>query len=129
MPGRQHDFNGSQVLLGKLKNVEAERRKLIAPTHPDAGPPSPSPITGGTISPTGTAGTVQSSGGLKLVQNLPLSATRRLDTTITLGGICVDLAAKTVTVEVIAESNAESPRAAAKSRSTSATSAAARSPT
>ena len=49
------------------------------------------PITGGTISPTATAGTVQSAGGLNLVQKLP----GEVKTEISLGNFCVDLAAKT----------------------------------
>jgi len=98
-------FNGSPELLTKLSNVKA-KVELISPTTV-SGTTFTSPITGGTISPTGTAGTVMSSGGLKLVQHLPTSATTSIDTTITLGAMYLDLSAKTVTVEVIAESNAE----------------------
>jgi hypothetical protein len=112
IPGGNLIFNGSPVLLGKLKNVKAEVQ-LISPTT-QTGTTFTSPITGGTVSPLGTAGTVMSSGGLKLVQHLPLSATSSIDTTITLGAMYLDLSAKTVTVEVIAESNAESPSGSGK---------------
>jgi hypothetical protein len=60
------------------------------------------PITGGTIAPTGTAGTVQTSGGLNLVQEFP----GNVKTEIGLGNFYLDLGAKTVTVEVVAHSNA-----------------------
>jgi len=67
-----------------------------------------STCSGGTISPLGTSGTVNSAGGIVLTQVLPTSATTALTTKITLGSIGVDLAAKTASVEVIGESNAES---------------------
>ena len=99
------------TLLGKLADVGV-KVETIAPTTA-AGTVFTSPITGGTISPLGTSGVagsgaVSSSGGLKLVQVLPTSATTSISTTITLGAIDVELAAKTATVEVIGESNAES---------------------
>jgi hypothetical protein len=64
------------------------------------------PITGGTISPLGTSGVVQSAGGLELEQKLQTGPTEYLETKITLSGFYVDLAAKTITVEVSAVSNA-----------------------
>jgi Htaa len=63
------------------------------------------PITGGTISPSGTTGTVQSAGGVELEQKIQTGATEFLETKITLSGFYVDLAAKTITVEVSAVSN------------------------
>jgi hypothetical protein len=99
-------YNGDSTLLGKLKDVEV-KVETISPTTAN-GLQFSSPISGGTISPLGTSGQVNSSGGLKLVQHLPTSATSSIDTTITLGSIGVDLAAKTASVEVIGESNAES---------------------
>ncbi len=104
-------FSGATTLLGKLADVGV-KLETIAPTTA-AGTVFTSPITGGTISPLGTSGVagsgaVSSSGGLKLVQVLPTSATTSISTAITLGAIDVDLAAKTATVEVIGESNAES---------------------
>ncbi len=94
-------FTGAPTLLTKLSNVEA-KIELIPPTT-QAGAVFTGPILGGTVSPTATAGVVQSGVGLKLVQNL----FKGPSTTITLGGMYLDLSAKTVTVEVIAESNAE----------------------
>lgn len=105
IPSGNLTFNGSSELLTKLSNVEA-KVELIAPTTA-AGNTFTSPITGGTVSPLGTAGTVMSSGGLKLVQNLPVPEKPSIDTTITLGAMYLDLSAKTVTVEVVAVSNAE----------------------
>jgi hypothetical protein len=112
IPGGNLIFNGSPVLLTKLKNVKAEVQ-LIAPTT-QTGTTFTSPITGGSVSPLGTAGTVLSAGGLKLVQHLPVPEKPSIDTTITLGAMYLDLSAKTVTVEVVAESNAESPAGSGK---------------
>jgi hypothetical protein len=95
-------FNGDAGLLGKLADVGV-KVETISPTTV-AGTQFTSGISGGTISPLGTTGQVNSGGGLKLVQNL----TQGPSTSITLGSIGVDLAAKTASVEVIGESNAES---------------------
>lgn len=95
-------FNGDPTLLGKLKDVGVELQ-TISPTGA-SGTTFTSPIAGGTIAPNGSTGTVNSSGGLKLVQNL----TGGPSTSITLANIGVDLGAKTAGVEVIGESNAES---------------------
>jgi hypothetical protein len=95
-------FNGDATLLGKLKDVGVELQ-TISPTTV-SGTTFNSPISGGTIAPNGTTGAVNSSGGLKLVQNL----TQGPSTSITLANIGVDLGAKTAGVEVIGESNAES---------------------
>jgi Htaa len=65
----------------------------IAPATAVAAPPSFTfPITGGTISPTATSGTLQTSGGVKIAK--PAGATT------TLNNIYIDLAAKTATVEI-----------------------------
>jgi hypothetical protein len=59
------------------------------------------PIGGGTIGPTAQAGTLQTVGGLQLVQNLePITGKPGDKTTLTMGNIWVDLAAKTASVEV-----------------------------
>ncbi|HEY5332393.1 MAG TPA: hypothetical protein VIJ21_02520, partial [Solirubrobacterales bacterium] len=86
-------FNGDAGLLGKLKDVGVEVQ-TISPTTA-SGTQFSSAISGGTISPLGTSGQVNSSGGIKLVQNLPSGPS----TSITLGSIGVDLAAKTASVE------------------------------
>jgi len=101
LPANNLVYAGDPTLLGKLSNVKTGI-EVIDPTTA-SGTSYSSPITGGTISPTASAGTVMSSGGLKLVQKL----TKGPSTTITLGSFYVDLSAKTVTVEVIAESDAE----------------------
>lgn len=70
------------------------------------------PISGGTISPAATSGVLQTSGGLQLIQSLeaaPPPGTRGV-TTLTMGNIWVDLAAKTATVEVTIE-NPKTPAA------------------
>jgi len=105
LPTGSLTYSGNESLLKKLADVEV-KVQTISPTT-NSGNTYVSAISGGTISPLGTTGAVSSSGGLKLVQNLPLSPTSSLSTTITLGSIGIDLAAKTATVEVIGESNVE----------------------
>jgi hypothetical protein len=105
LPTGSLTYNGNESLLKKLADVKV-KVETISPTS-NSGTTYVSAISGGTISPLGTTGAVNSSGGLKLVQNLPTSATTSLSTTITLGSIGIDLAAKTATVEVIGESNVE----------------------
>jgi hypothetical protein len=95
-------YSGDSTLFGKLKDVGVEVQ-TISPTGVN-GTTYTSGISGGTISPLGTSGQVNSAGGIKLVQNIPGTS---LSTTITLGSIGVDLAAKTATVEVNGESNVE----------------------
>jgi hypothetical protein len=112
LPSGNLTFSGSPILLGKLSNVKANV-ETISPTT-QAGTVFTGPLLGGTVSPAGTAGVVQSGLGVNLVQHLPLSATESIDTTITLAGMYLDLSAKTVTVEVIADSNAESPAGSGK---------------
>ena len=99
-------FTGDPTLLTKLNDVET-KLELIPPTTAAANVFT-SPLAGGTISPLGTSGTINSAGGLRLSQVLPTSATTAITTKITLGSIGVDLSAKTASVEVVGESNAES---------------------
>jgi len=99
-------FTGDPTLLTKLNDVET--KLVVIPPTTAAANVFTSPLSGGTISPLGTSGTVNSAGGLVLTQVLPTSATTAITTKITLGSIGVDLSAKTASVEVIGESNAES---------------------
>jgi hypothetical protein len=98
-------FSGALGVLGKLSAAEV-KLEVLPPTTATSLTTFVSPISGGTISPLGTSGQVNSAGGLKLVQNLALPAIKQPEakTTITLGSIGVDLAAKTGGVEVIGES-------------------------
>jgi hypothetical protein len=105
LPGGNVSFKADQGLLLKLKDVETEA-KVIAPTTEKGLGNYELPITGGTIAPSGAAGVVQTAGGLLLTQKLPTSPTTALETEITLGNMWLDLSAKTVTVEVVAKSNA-----------------------
>jgi len=105
LPGGNVSFKADQELLLKLKDVETEA-KVIAPTTEKGLGNYELPITGGTIAPSGAAGVVQTAGGLLLSQKLPTSPTTALETEITLGNMWLDLSAKTVTVEVVAKSNA-----------------------
>ena len=105
LPTGTMTFSGALGLLGKLAKAEV-KLEVIAPTTPTALTTFVSPISGGTISPLGTSGQVNSAGGLKLVQNLALPGISQPEakTTISLASIGVDLAAKTGGVEVIGES-------------------------
>jgi hypothetical protein len=100
LPANNLVYTGDATLLEKLSNVKTTI-ETIDPTTA-SGTTFTSPITGGTISPTASAGTVMSSGGLVLKQAL----SAEIVTKITLGAFYVDLSAKTVTVEVSAESTA-----------------------
>jgi Htaa protein len=106
LPGGNVTLAANATTVGKLAKVGVEIPVSPPTTEPSKGTYA-FPITGGTIGPTATAGVVQTSGGLKLVQKLPTGPSTALETEITLGNFYVDLAAKTVTVEVIGKSNVE----------------------
>jgi hypothetical protein len=105
----------SASALQKLRNVGphppgeegpfAVKLSTVPPTTVlSAGPPPTLgfPISGGTLAPSASSGILQTSGGLKLAQNLegaPPPGTRG-ETTLTMGNIWVDMGAKTATVEV-----------------------------
>ena len=83
----------------------------VSPTsivNPGPPPTVGFPIGGGSIGPTATAGTLQTSGGLKLVQNL--ESVGAGITTLTMGNIWVDLSTKQASVEVTIE-NPKTPEA------------------
>lgn len=105
LPSGNVAFNVDTGLLGKLSKVDV-KIKTIDPTQVKGLGKFEFPITGGTISPSGTTGTVQSAGGVELEQKLQTGPSEYLETKITLSGFYVDLAAKTITVEVSAVSNA-----------------------
>lgn len=105
LPTGTMTFAGDVNTLGKLAAAKVNL-EVIPPTTQTAITTFVSPLSGGTISPLGTSGQVNSGGGLKLVQNLALPAIKQPEakTTITLGSFGVDLAAKTASVEVVGES-------------------------
>jgi hypothetical protein len=105
LPGGNVTFAANATTLGKLLKVKVKVEPIAPTASPTAGLYN-FPITGGTISPTATGGVVQSAGGLKLVQKLQTGAESFITTNITLGAFWVDLAGKTATVEVVAESDA-----------------------
>jgi len=105
VPGGNVSFNADQELLLKLKDVETNAA-VIAPTTEKGFGNYELPISGGNIGPTGAAGQVQTAGGLLLTQKLDKGDGSFLETEITLGNMWLDLSAKTVTVEVVAKSNA-----------------------
>jgi len=76
--------------------------ETVSPTTETAPlPPTFSfPIGGGTIAPNASSGILQTTGGLKLVQEFGPG----VETTMTLNAIYIDLGAKTATVEVILKS-------------------------
>ena len=115
----------SASALQKLNNVGphppgepgpfAVKLSTVPPTSVLSLGPPPTlgfPISGGTMSPTASSGILQTAGGVQLIQSLeaaPPPGTRGV-TTLTMGNIWVDLAAKTATVEVIIE-NPKTPAA------------------
>lgn len=105
LPGGNVSFKADQELLLKLKDVETNA-SVIAPTTEKGLGNYELPITGGSIAPNGAAGQVQTAGGLLLTQKLDKGDGSFLETEITLGNMWLDLSAKTVTVEVVAKSNA-----------------------
>jgi hypothetical protein len=105
LPGGNVSFNADQELLLQLKDVETNAA-VIAPTTEKGFGNYELPISGGNIGPTGAAGQVQTAGGLLLTQKLDKGDGSFLETEITLGNMWLDLSAKTVTVEVVAKSNA-----------------------
>lgn len=107
LPSGNVTFTGNAPTLAKLAKVQVKINP-IAPTTAVSPVLFNFPIAGGTVSPAGTAGVVQSAGGLTLVQELEAEPGKKLITTITLGAFFVDLSAKTATVEVVAQSNASS---------------------
>jgi hypothetical protein len=110
LPTGTMTFTGDPGVLGKLAKADV-KLEVIAPTSPTGPTTFVSPLSGGTVSPLGTTGTVNSSGGLKLVQteSLPGIGQPSVTTAITLGNIGVDLGAKTAGVEVIGSSNFAEP--------------------
>jgi hypothetical protein len=106
-------FDANLELLKKLSNVEV-KVEALPPTSVKSPTSFEFPITGGNIAPAATAGVVNSSGGVKLTQKLQKSATEFIETEISLTNFYNDLGAKTVGVEVIAHSNAESPAGSGK---------------
>lgn len=108
LPSGNVNLATNPTTIKKLAEAEVEIEKVGGTTEPSSTP-SPTyafPISGGSISPAADGGTVLTSGGLKLNQILPTGPTSALETRITLGNFSFDFAAKTVLVEVIAESNA-----------------------
>jgi hypothetical protein len=91
------DLNTDKKLNELLVKIET-----VSPTTETAPlPPAYDfPIGGGTIAPDATSGIVQTTGGLKLVQNLG----EKGKTTMNLNAIWIDLGAKTASVEVVVES-------------------------
>jgi hypothetical protein len=106
-------YDANAELLKKLSNVEV-KIETIAPTSVKSLTSFEFPISGGNIAPAATAGVVNSSGGVKLTQKLPLPEGKIIETEITLANFYTDLGAKTVGVEVTANSNAESPQGSGK---------------
>jgi hypothetical protein len=107
LPGGLMNLATDPTTIGKLKDVGVTIPVTAPTTEPSPGLYA-FPIVGGSLAPSGTAGTAQSAGGLQLLQKLPTNPekTTFIETEITLGNVWADLSAKTLTVEVIAKSTA-----------------------
>lgn len=104
VPGGNLTLALNSDLATKLGNAQVKIEPLSGTTTLPGNTYS-FPITGGNFASTGTAGVVQSGGGLSLVQKLSIAG-KSLDTNITLGSVWYDLQAKTLSVEVSATSTA-----------------------
>lgn len=115
VPGGNTALALSKAALDKLKNVGPEiggehpfevKLSLIPPAtvlgiSGEGTPIAGFPISGGSISPTATAGTVQHTGGIKLVQDLEAAGPNgKGQTTLEMNNIWLDLTTKTASVEV-----------------------------
>lgn len=116
VPGGNTALTLSKAALAKLKNIGPEgpegsrpfevKLSLIPPAtllgiSGEGTPIAGFPIAGGTISPAGTAGVVQHTGGIKLVQDLEAAGkNEKGQTTLEMNNIWLDLQTKTASVEV-----------------------------
>lgn len=100
LPSGNVSFVADVPTIKKLTDVGVKITPIGPASEPNKGEFA-FPIKGGSISPTASAGKVETSGGLTLFQKLGPA-----ETTITLGGFTLDYSAKTVSVEVSAVSNA-----------------------
>lgn len=106
---------GNATLTTSLPTVTKLAKVLVkiatvSPTTLAAEGPPPAysfPIGGGTISPSATAGILQTTGGLKLIQ---VFKPGEVETTMTLNAIWIDLGAKTASVEVTVASQGIDPK-------------------
>ena len=105
LPGGTTTLAANPATLAKLTKAGVTI-PVSAPTTEPSKSAFAFPVTGGTFGPAATAGVVQTDGGLRLLQKIQTGATSFLETEITLGKFYVDLAAKTVSVEVVLKSNA-----------------------
>lgn len=103
LPGQTNtQLTLSKTALAKLASLPAPVKLSLVPPAALAGtgtegtPIAGFPISGGSISPFATAGTVMHTGGLKLEQNLGAGGV----TTLEMGNIWLDLLTKAATVEV-----------------------------
>ncbi len=108
LPGGNATLATSLATDIKLAKVGIKIETVAPATEPVPIPP-PSyafPISGGTIAPNAEGGVLQTTGGLRLVQQFAPS----VETKMTLNAIWVDLGAKTATVEVTVESEGIDPK-------------------
>lgn len=108
LPGGKATLKTSLETVKKFKEVLVEFEPIAPATEELALPPSFFfPIGGGTIGPNATAGTLQTLGGVKLVQ-MELTNPETLEKfqlSMTLNAIWIDLGTKVATVEVSIDSS------------------------
>jgi hypothetical protein len=105
LPGGELRLALDPTTMAKLENVKVDVAAMSPTTLAAVGPPPAyaSPLSGGTISPTATAGIVEAGGGLKLTQDLGTFGGKGTST-ISLGAISIDFGAKTATMETAVDS-------------------------
>lgn len=108
LPGGNATLATSLATDIKLAKVGIKIETVAPATEPVPIPPPAYafPISGGTIAPNAEGGVLQTTGGLRLVQQFAPS----VETKMTLNAIWVDLGAKTATVEVTVESEGIDPK-------------------
>lgn len=116
VPGGNATLTTNAATVAKLVKDKVEIAPIAPSSLTSAGPPPAYalPIGGRTITPTATAGLIQTAGGLKLSQALiPGEA----ETTMTLNAIYVELATKTATAQITVESKGSGPSLGSLGRS------------
>ncbi len=109
LPTNKATLAASLSTYTKLAKVLVKISPVAPASEPVPIPPPvyEFPIGGGTIAPNANAGTIQTTGGLKLAQ---VFVPGSVETTMTLNAIWVDLGAKTASAEVIVESQGIDPK-------------------
>jgi hypothetical protein len=103
VPGGEATLTTETAMVQKLTKIGVAIESVSPTTGPGAGTPQTfsSPIVAGNLTLDGSGGALETSGGVKLIQNLETFGDGVA--TLSLGDIWLDLGAKTATASVIVE--------------------------